>query len=85
MGQADPKGLMDKYAECLKKGAGLDCYGSQENRDMIDLFCANPVSMRKALYEKLSSRPKTLVHGDLRLENLFSSKENSLDFKIIDW
>jgi aminoglycoside phosphotransferase (APT) family kinase protein len=52
---------------------------------MFDLFCSHPKALRKVMYAKLASRPRTMVHGDLRLENLFSSKEDPLKFKIIDW
>ena len=33
----------------------------------------------------LDSRPKTLIHGDLRSDNIFESKDNPGGFTFIDW
>ena len=43
----------------------------------------------KAMYTRLAGRPRTLVHGDMRPDNLFRSKEKNVDgkhdYKIVDW
>jgi hypothetical protein len=81
----DPKKFMESYNECFKKGANIDLFENQETKDFIDLFCTHPKALRKAWYAKLASRPRTMVHGDLRPENLFSGKEEPLKFVAIDW
>jgi hypothetical protein len=48
-----------------------------ENQDEIilrQLFVDHPVEMKKVIYEKLRTRPTTLVHQDMRCENIFISK-----------
>ena len=43
----------------------------------------------KAMYTKMATRPRTLIHGDMRPDNLFRSKEKNVDgkhdYKIVDW
>ena len=41
------------------------------------------------MYARLASRPRTLIHGDMRPDNLFRSKaknaDGGYDYKIVDW
>jgi hypothetical protein len=43
----------------------------------------------KAMYTKMAGRPRTLIHGDMRPDNIFRSKEKNADgkhdYKIVDW
>ena len=45
-------------------------------------------ALQKALRETLTSRPKTLCHGDLRADNIFRPKkqqQGDAEFPLIDW
>ena len=52
---------------------------------MNELMINHADELQKAFYKRLNSRPKTLVHCDLRADNLFVSKTDQNDFCIIDW
>ena len=83
--QSDRKDIVDKYTDMLKKGADIDFLDTAELKSLFDLFIEHADQLGDVFYKRLNSRPKTLVHGDLRLENLFNDKKDSNVFKIIDW
>ena len=82
---ADKNDFTQRYIDCLIKGAGIDFYDTEELKSVINLFRDHAEPMLAAVYKRLSSRPKTLVHGDLRTDNLFNSKTDPNVFRVIDW
>ena len=67
--------------EKLKQSYGLRI--GIEACKLIDCF----VNCHRDLFERLNSRPKTLIHGDLRADNLLMDNEpmSSDDVIILDW
>lgn len=72
---ADRKEMTDKYAVMMKKGADIDF--NEDLKELTYLFNNHGEPLRKLIYQKLNSRPKTLVHGNLRPDNIFVHKKNS--------
>jgi len=73
-------GLEDSW-NTLKQSYGLRI--GTEACQLIDKFTKH----HKELFDKLNTRPKTLIHGDLRADNLMLSKEadTSDEVIILDW
>merc|ERR1719428_1375791 len=85
----DPVGNYQKWDKCAALGSPLTGGGfpafTPGARKVFDLINANPREAVKAIFAKLNSRPKTLVHGDLRSDNLFRNKKDPTIFRTIDW
>ena len=81
----DIKDLQISFTAMVLKGCGVNLMETSEEKELVDLISEHGEAIVKAIYRKLNSRPKTLVHGDLRLDNLFVSKNDPNEFKIIDW
>lgn len=52
---------------------------------MFDLLGNHGAAVINLFVEKLNSRPKTLVHGDLHCGNMFKHKTDPNAFTFIDW
>ena len=90
---ADPEGSTNVFVPlCANPPFNADPYQGDYGpnmRKLIALLNANPHGFVKAAGEELSKRPRTLLHGDLRSENIFKAKAGdpaaSAPYKFIDW
>ena len=85
---ADPE-CIDRIWKIFKNGVGLEntCIDVMPDKDMhamVRLWKEHGRAMSDEMTKVLSSRPKTLLHGDLRSDNLFQSHAAD-GFTIIDW
>jgi len=88
-------GAYASFLDLHREMYGCDIYelGDFESaRELSDIICGpNSVAVIEKIYDALSSRPHTLLQGDMRADNLFrtvpaaggSVEESSLTF--IDW
>merc|ERR1719456_1185369 len=81
---ADPVGNYEAWDKCANEEGGFPAYtdGARKCFDLINKYQKDAV---KAIFAKLNSRPKTMVHGDLRSDNLFRNKKDPTVFRTIDW
>jgi aminoglycoside phosphotransferase (APT) family kinase protein len=72
------------YGEALFDGGRFD-----EARRLCELLCGPSCDViHERIYDVLSSRPKTLLHGDMRADNVFRADEAAPDrspLTFIDW
>lgn len=53
---------------------------------IVDLLAGTKgAAVWEVMLKTLDSRPKTLCHGDLRSDNVFKSKTDETDLRLIDW
>jgi hypothetical protein len=68
---------------------GVNIYGSGENiensKKIVELLLPNRKVYVEHLYKQLALRPMTLIHGDLRCDNIFRNKQDPGTFSFIDW
>ena len=69
----------------MTKGQGHDIFPSPEEKTMVRLWKAHGTRLITEMHKVLDARPFTLVHGDMRADNIFVNKSGALDFKFIDW
>jgi hypothetical protein len=103
--EADKAGSLARWAEHMMKGpTGQDDWPSfdithkglgpdpalPEMAEMVETVTGPKAGgIFKEMYKIFSSRPHTLIHGDLRADNLFRSKGKNAagehSYKIVDW
>ena len=60
--------------------------GFSEAKRLVQLLCGPSCDLiHDGIYAILSSRPKTILHGDMRADNIFSSNTASGELTFIDW
>eukprot|EP00747_Dinoflagellata_sp_TGD_P034506 gnl/TRDRNA2_/TRDRNA2_137301_c0_seq1.p1 gnl/TRDRNA2_/TRDRNA2_137301_c0~~gnl/TRDRNA2_/TRDRNA2_137301_c0_seq1.p1 ORF type:complete len:341 (+),score=54.87 gnl/TRDRNA2_/TRDRNA2_137301_c0_seq1:76-1023(+) len=80
---ANPNGTA--YVATVEAGTGVNYFEDPDNKAINDLFEFHGKRMIEELYKVWMSRPKTLIHGDMRGDNRFRHKTIPKKFKIIDW
>lgn len=85
---ADPHMIDGFYTNCLNttKMPKVDFYPTERHKTMVRLYKKHGKAIIEEFHKILDSRPFTLVHGDMRADNLFQKKpELGKGFKFIDW
>jgi thiamine kinase-like enzyme len=77
----------DKFWMGTKKPdrVGVDWCPTDPLKNLVRLWKAHGTALLEECHRILDSRPFTLVHGDLRSDNLFEGKDPSSGYKFIDW
>ena len=75
--------FLDSFIKSLTIKAGQPPTRFTESNKVFDE--AGWEKMVDAMMTKLRSRPTTLVHGDMRPENIFKHKSIPNKFAVIDW
>jgi hypothetical protein len=83
--QSGPAEHLDRYIKIFQEVKELKMFETPEEIEMAEDLKKYPMEIYAALNKILLSRPQTLVHGDLRSDNIFVNQSNPDMFKIIDW
>ncbi len=69
------------------QGGHVDMFPTDETKKMIALWKKHGKAICDEYHEVLDSRPFTLIHGDLRADNIFRKGKNgeATALKFIDW
>jgi len=78
-------GTSAEYYDFIKKGTGFDVLANPDMKYMVDICEKHGKVLFKEFYKVLNSRPKTLVHGDMRSDNIFQHQTDCTRYKFIDW
>ena len=70
------------YLACL--GPALDRFGGLISREMRQLIERYGTRLA-AHFADMAARPRTLVHGDFRCDNMFFTTDEADDIALIDW
>jgi len=74
------------YFPMIKNGTGVDILGDPQWKALFETVLeTHSMELFDEFNKILDSRPKTLLHGDLRSDNIFRHRTDKTKFKYIDW
>ena len=84
-GACSTEGVLEQYHDALLK-APISCnlFERDDDKTCVRLLKAHHEPIFAEMKRVLDTRPFTLVHGDMRTDNLFQRKDKT-GFKVIDW